>query len=337
MNVFQNFQTGSATGSDISSTRLIGLSLVIMALFVTPLSAQEAEKAIDKDDPQLVLAYQGTAVITQQEIDAAFSRIPEKDRLVFIRDGARVDQMVRSLLEIEMLANDAVMHGLMDDPIIQAQVAMAADKELARIWTQLIPSEAPEADFEALAREDYLVNPESYDRSASINLTQILLSTEDRSQNEALELAEEIKSKLDVNPDLFQGFVAEYSDDPAKIVSFGRLENVVKGQMVKPFEEAAFALAKEGDISEPVTTQYGVHLIRLDARNSEGVPSFEAVKIEAIEKQKLKYQQSYLRKYLSALFRDQVVFPEGSVEVMARRHFGENLEKAPVYSVDETK
>jgi hypothetical protein len=34
------------------------------------------------------------------------------------------------------------------------------------------------------------------------------------------------------------------------------------------------------------------------------------------------------------LMKDPVVFPEGSVEVMARRHFGENLEKAPIFNKD---
>jgi parvulin-like peptidyl-prolyl isomerase len=223
---------------------------------------------------------------------------------------------------------------LTDDPLVKTAVEMAADKELAKLWTQRIPSLAPEADFEAMAREDYLANPQSYDKSASIDLTQILLSTEERTLAEAEALAVELKQRLNQQPEIFQKLVAEYSDDPSKLTSFGQLKKVTQGQMVAPFEKAAFAMQEVGQISDPVTTQYGVHLIRLDGRQSAGIPTFEDIRDEAIERQKFKFQQTYLRKYLSRLFSEPAVFPEGSVEIMAKRHFGENLEKAPVYSED---
>ncbi|HET6565695.1 MAG TPA: peptidylprolyl isomerase [Xanthomonadales bacterium] len=308
-------------------------ALVLIALSMN-IGAQTAEPVLDKNDPNQVLAYQGDVVITQQEIDAAFSQIPEVHRLAFIRDGAKVDQLVRNLLEIKMLKNDAIAHGLDEDPLVTAAVNMAADQEMAKIWTQRIPSLAPEADFEAMAKEDYLANPKSYDKSASIDITQILISTEERTLPEAEEIALDLKAKLDLEPEMFQKFVALYSDDDTKLTTFGQLKKVTMGKMVPPFEQAAFALETIGQISDPVTTDYGVHLIRLDGQHSGGIPPFEVVREEAIEKQKLTYQKSYLRKYLSQLFSEPAVFPEGSVEVMAKRHFGENLELAPTYSED---
>lgn len=306
---------------------------ILMITSISTLSfAQESNVTINKDDPNQVFVYQGEVVLTQQELDAAFMQIPEKSRLAFIRDGARVDQLVRNLLEIKMLKNDAIEKGLNDDPMVQISVTMAADKELARIWTQRIPSLAPEADFETLAKEDYLAKPSKYDKSASIDITQILLSTEERSLAEAEQLALELKEQLNQSPEKFQKMVAEYSDDPSKITTFGQIKNVTKGQMVPAFEQVAFALQVESEISEPVNTQYGVHLIRLDARRSAGVPRFEEVREEAIARQKQALQQAYLRKYLSQLFSQPAVFPEGSIEIMAKRYFGENLEKAPIYS-----
>jgi parvulin-like peptidyl-prolyl isomerase len=150
-------------------------------------------------------------------------------------------------------------------------------------------------------------------------------------------LAIELKARLNENPAQFQRLLAEYSDDETKVTTFGRIKEVKKGQMVDSFEEAAFALETPGDISEPVSTIYGVHLIRLDAKNSEGIPPFEAVRQEAIDKQVKRYEERYLRQYLSKLFKDPVVFPEGSVEIMAKRHFGENLEKAPVFKESDTE
>jgi hypothetical protein len=73
-------------------------------------------------------------------------------------------------------------------------------------------------------------------------------------------------------------------------------------------------------------------LIRLDARHNAGIPPFEDVKEEAIERQKLDHKQAYLRKYLSQLFREPPVFPEGSLEIMVERHFGEKQETTADHS-----
>jgi len=316
------------------SIAIAGLSVLIITSAILPLGAQQAALSIDKNNPNQVLAYQGDAVLTQQEIDAAFMQIPEQSRLAFIRDGARVDQLVRNLLEIKMLKNDAIANGLTEDALVATAVELAADKELAKIWTQRIPSLSPEADFEAMAKEDYLANPQAYDKSATVDVTQILLGTEKRTLPEAEALAAELKERLTNQPDQFQRMVAEYSDDPSKLVSFGQLKGVTSGQMVPEFEKAAFALSETGQISDPVITQFGVHLIRLDARHSAGIPEFDDIREMAIQRQKVKFQQAFQRKYLGKLFSEPAVFPEGSIEIMAKRYFGENLEKAPIYSED---
>ena len=47
---------------------------------------------------------------------------------------------------------------------------------------------------------------------------------------------------------------------------------------------------------------------------------------------KAKHIASYRMSFMQKLLQDPIVFPEGSVEIMARRYFGENLEKAPVFN-----
>jgi len=51
-----------------------------------------------------------------------------------------------------------------------------------------------------------------------------------------------------------------------------------EGRMVKPFEDALKALSKPGEISEPIETQFGFHIIRLEERQPKTTRTFEEVK-----------------------------------------------------------
>ena len=85
-----------------------------------------------------------------------------------------------------------------------------------------------------------------------IRASHILVKTEE----EAKKLLEEIKNGAD-----FAKLASEHSMCPSGRDG-GDLRFFGRGMMVKPFEDAAFAL-KKGEISEPVETQFGWHLIKL--------------------------------------------------------------------------
>ncbi len=85
-----------------------------------------------------------------------------------------------------------------------------------------------------------------------IRASHILVKTEE----EAKKLLEEIKNGAD-----FAKLASEHSMCPSGRDG-GDLRFFGRGMMVKPFEDAAFAL-KKGEVSEPVETQFGWHLIKL--------------------------------------------------------------------------
>lgn len=71
------------------------------------------------------------------------------------------------------------------------------------------------------------------------------------------------KIKEDIkNGESFENMARIYSDDPGSAANGGLYKNVAKGKMVKPFEAAALNL-QEGEISEPVESDFGFHIIQL--------------------------------------------------------------------------
>jgi len=96
----------------------------------------------------------------------------------------------------------------------------------------------------------------------------ILVETEDK--------AKEVVEKIGKGED-FGKLAADYSTDPGSKADGGKLGYFSRGQMVKEFDEAAFAL-KPGEVSPPVRSQFGWHIIKVENRRSKEPPKFEDVK-----------------------------------------------------------
>ena len=301
--------------------QIISLTLIVFLVIVAgaPLSADDH-----------VFARQGDVVITQDEIDAAFARVPEHLRMAFIRDGGKVDQLVQSLLRYKQIVKDAHAQGYGQDTLVQNRIKLASEQELAQAWLEKVVTDAPEADYEAIAYENYLANPDTYKREGTVDVTHILIEIrDDRDEAQALELANRLHAELLADPSRFEAYVEEYSDDPGKSQNNGRYAPVRKGQMVQPFEDAAFALTEPGQLTEPVKTSFGFHLIRLNEKTPAGLAPFESVKRPLMGEARQARLAEYRKNYLLRISADDIEIPDGAVASMLKRHFGENLELAP--------
>ncbi len=92
----------------------------------------------------------------------------------------------------------------------------------------------------------------------------------------ALAVATELRERL-ARGESFADLAREYSDDSGSALIGGDLGFISRGTMPGPFEDAAFALA-EGEVSEPVQTPFGIHLIRVDSVRPGSRRSFEDVR-----------------------------------------------------------
>ncbi|QEL55247.1 SurA N-terminal domain-containing protein [Chromobacterium paludis] len=97
--------------------------------------------------------------------------------------------------------------------------------------------------------------------------------------------AEAILKEVKANPAKFAEIAKAKSQDPGSAEKGGDLGFNARGMMVKPFDDAVFAM-KPGQISDLVETEYGFHIIRLDAIKSETLDQLKAAIVEKLQKQK---------------------------------------------------
>lgn len=115
-------------------------------------------------------------------------------------------------------------------------------------------------------------NKDSFEQPSQVEASHILVATQEE--------ADEVKAKLDDGGD-FAELAAEYSTDTANAESGGVLEAFGAGEMAPEFEEAAFSMEVD-EISKPVKTDYGFHLIQVTGKTEAVEASLENSK-EQIE------------------------------------------------------
>ena len=89
--------------------------------------------------------------------------------------------------------------------------------------------------------------------------------------------AQALLGQLRSNPRSFAEVARKQSQDPGSASKGGDLDFFARGAMVKPFEDAVFAM-KEGEISEVVESDFGFHIIQLTGIKAPKAPSFEAMR-----------------------------------------------------------
>jgi len=305
-----------------------------LCLMLSPAIHQEAVAQDDTEKAGIspantVFASQGDVELTLEELYAAFSSIPADLRLRYIRDGEKVDNLVKTILRMRLIAADADRAGFSQDALVRHRMEMAAEKELAEAWVLNIMENAPDGDYEAIANEYYIAHPDDFNSQEMVDVSHILVKIDDRTREEALEVASGLRDELRSDPTLFNAYILEYSEDPAKTSNNGRYPIVQRGEMVKPFEDAAFALQEAGDISEPVETTYGYHLIRLNRKMPPAPVPFEQIKPQMMEQAKKEYLSGVRRRYIQRMIAEPIELNEAAAEEMVKHYFGEDLEMAP--------
>ena len=217
-------------------------------------------------DPNRVIATIGTETITASQFEAIINGLPAQYQAQ--ARGPMKRQFMEQLVQVKVLAHQAAVLKLDQSPEAKQQISLATENILAnlagRTMVQLAQVnrddmqkyyDGHKSEFETVSAHHILIRF----KGSPVPLKD---GQKDLTQEEALAKAQEIVKQLKAGAD-FEKIAKEESADAGSGTKGGDLGSFKHGQMVKPFEDAAFSM-KVGEISDPVKSQFGYHIIRVD-------------------------------------------------------------------------
>jgi peptidyl-prolyl cis-trans isomerase C len=237
-------------------TRLLALGVALPALAAGFALAQTGAA------PKVIARVDGVDIT---ENDIAVAAEDPSLQLSQVPEAQKRDLLVGYLVDLRLGARAAEAAKVGEGPDFARKVAYLRDKALLDTYLDVESKKAvtPEA-----ARKLYDETVKSLTPDPEVRARHILVETED----EAKKAYERVKGGEE-----FAKVASELSTDPGSKAEGGDLGFFSKDRMVEPFAETAFKL-EPGQVSEPLKTQFGWHVIKVEEKRTKPVPTFEETK-----------------------------------------------------------
>jgi peptidyl-prolyl cis-trans isomerase C len=239
--------------------------------------------AWSQNDP-LVATVNGVEI---HESDLAMAEEDLGQNAQALPPEAKREQLVAYLADVILAAKDAEAKKVQDHKDFKSRIAFIRNKLLMETALQDVGKAAvtPEA-----MQKVYEEAKKQMGGEIEVRARHILVPTEE----EAKAILAEIKKGTD-----FAELAKQKSKDPSAAAEGGDLGYFTKDQMVPEFAEVAFKLEK-GQVSDPVKTQFGWHIIKVEDKRTKPVPEFDKVKDQIETYVQRRAQAEYIGKLRQA-------------------------------------
>ena len=239
-------------------------------------SPQSFERSLRQDIQTSLIpqAVSESAVVTETEVDRMMS-LQQQTRQV------RLLQVDAQQFEDELEVTEADVEAYYQDNID----SFTTEERVRLAYVELQPDDLiEEASLsEEELRQRYESAKQRYLTPEARRASHILITPDSVGDAESAKaLAEQLRERIS-NGESFEDLAREFSDDPVSAEQGGDLGWIEPEDMVDAFEESLYELDAPGDVSQPVETQFGWHLIRLGEIRPPQGKSFEEARPEIID------------------------------------------------------
>ncbi|MGF3025022.1 peptidylprolyl isomerase [Methylobacterium aquaticum] len=260
----------------------LALGLILPGLVPgAALAQQPAPAATPAPSPDTVVAKVNGAAITAG--DLAVAADDPALSLPGVDDAQKKNLLVDYMVDLKIGAQAAEKAKIGDNPDFARKLAYFRDKLLL---DEYLEREAKKAVTPQAERALYDETVKAMKPEEEVHARHILVDNE----AEAKKIAARLKGGED-----FAKVAAETSKDPGSKAEGGDLGWFTKERMVAPFADAAFKL-EAGKVSDPVKTQFGWHVIKVEEKRTKPVPTFDEMKEQVEAYLTRKTQQDIITK-----------------------------------------
>jgi peptidyl-prolyl cis-trans isomerase C len=233
---------------------------------LVPVAAPESNVA-----PDAVVLTIGAQTLTRAQFEVLLSALAENGRPA--KTAAQKRQVAEQYAELQTIVQEARKRKLDESAEAKQMMSIQSDNYLANTLAKKIQDDTHFSDLDLRSYYDTHKN-EFEEAKGSHILIRFKGSTvplkpneKDLTDAEALAKAQDIRKQILAGAD-FATLAKAESDDAGTAVKGGDLGTFKHGQMVGPFDQAAFSLPV-GEVSEPVKSQFGYHIIKIASRNAK--------------------------------------------------------------------
>jgi len=249
----------------------IQITVLILLWTALPASASK-EKALEEK----VALVNGTTITLgdlDREVSSVQQQLLSSGKPVNMTDAQLLEvrhQVLESLINRELVYQEALSKGInLSEEFLRAQIRKGL--AVKQLIDDQFAQKVTVTDMEI--KTFYDNNPDSFKKPEQVRVRHILIKVDpqaDETQRAASQTKlKDIQNRLKKGED-FESLAKEFSQCPSSTEG-GDLGYFSKGQMVKPFEAAAFTLMP-GEVSDIVETQFGYHLIQcVDKKNKDKI------------------------------------------------------------------
>lgn len=260
------------------------------------------------------LISEGDIHVTAQELQLAIEHVlPESTQQGMREDEQNIRLFLIDYFTFKLMADAAREQGLSEEPAIKAQLDYRTNRLLSQIMLKRHGESAQQPNFEPLAKEIYLTDRRRFEMPETVKAEHILIAINgEQDDATALAKANDVYAQARKRGSDFAELAKQHSDDPSAESNSGDLGYFTRDAMVKPFSDAAFAM-KKGQISKPVKSDFGYHIIRVLDHKPATVRPFAEVKDELIAEQREKFQSNKRRELVDSFQdRDTIVIDDAA-------------------------
>lgn len=284
---------------------------------------------IKKDDYKEEISFYGSMLASQQGLKPSIVQMMVQDKLIsddLDKNDIKVsdDEISDAFMEtVNKMGGQEAFDKMLDD------YNMDVDKFKDTVKKDLMYQKHKEwfDENHKVTDEDikkyYDENKEDFSK---VDASHILVEDE--------ETAKEVKEKLDNGED-FAELAKEYSKDSQNASEGGELGEFSKGQMVEEFEEKAFSM-KEGEVSNPVQTQFGWHIIKINKKSDDSYEDSKEDIKATLEEEKYKDYINELNENAD-IVTEQPEETEGTIDESAEDNSKEEVTDEEQPEADENK